>query len=117
MKLPIRNARQQQENERGRDKLMSLFPGVFITVTVEGSYQNLRRFMREIETTQQFIMISSVELVPADKQKENKTEQQRRSANRSQIRTTIRSGQFPSRITQQRLDDVYAAKRAAKLSA
>jgi hypothetical protein len=68
--------RQQQENERGRDKLMSLFPGVFVTVTVEGPYQNLRRFIREIETSQQFIMVSSVELVPADKQKEKNAEQQ-----------------------------------------
>ncbi|MEZ5428829.1 MAG: hypothetical protein R2747_21470 [Pyrinomonadaceae bacterium] len=58
--------RQQTENERGRDKLMSLFPGVYVTVTVEGSYQNLRGFIQEIETSQQFILISSVELVPAD---------------------------------------------------
>ena len=95
--------RQQQENERGRDKLMSLFPGTFITVTVEGSYQNLRRFIREVETTQQFIMISAVELVPADKQKENKTEQQQQAQQISQ------TGQFPA-DNNQRLDDVYKGK-------
>lgn len=58
--------RQQTENESGRDKFLSLFPGVFATVTVEGSYQNLRGLIREIETSEQFIIISSVELVPAD---------------------------------------------------
>lgn len=58
--------RQQTEAERGRDKLISLFPGVYVSVTVEGSYQNLRRFIREIETSDQFIMISAVELVPAE---------------------------------------------------
>lgn len=68
--------RQQPENERGRDKLMSLFPGMFVTVTVEGTYQNLRRFIREVETSQQFILVSTVELVPADKQNEKKAEVQ-----------------------------------------
>lgn len=66
---------QQPESERGRDKLKSLFPGVYVSVTVEGSYQNLRRFIREIETSGQFIMISAVELVPAEASgSENKTD-------------------------------------------
>ncbi len=60
------NSGQQTNEERGRSKYRSLFPGVYVTVTVEGSYQNLRRFIREIETGREFIVVSSVELAPSD---------------------------------------------------
>ncbi|HKX84358.1 MAG TPA: hypothetical protein VJL58_09065, partial [Pyrinomonadaceae bacterium] len=50
----------------GRSKYRSIFPGVYITMTVEGPYQNLRRFIREIETGGEFIAISAVELEPSD---------------------------------------------------
>lgn len=40
----------------------SVFPGVGITLTVEGAYGNLRRFVHDIESSRQFIVISSVEL-------------------------------------------------------
>jgi hypothetical protein len=43
-------------------KWQSLYPGIAISVTVEGQYQNLRRFIREVETDKQFIIINSVEL-------------------------------------------------------
>ncbi len=56
----------------GRAKLKSIFPGVFVTVTVEGSYQNLRGFIREIETSDQFILINTVELEPAENEEESK---------------------------------------------
>ncbi len=56
----------QAEEEKGREKYRSLYPGVYVTTTVEGSYQNLRRFIREIETGHEFLIISSVELVPSD---------------------------------------------------
>lgn len=56
----------------GRAKLKSIFPGVFVTVTVEGSYQNLRGFIREIETSDQFILINSVELEPAENEEDSK---------------------------------------------
>jgi len=59
---------QQSEGERGRDKYRSLFPGVYVSMTVEGSYQNLRRFIKEIETGQEFVVISAVQLVPSDSQ-------------------------------------------------
>ncbi len=58
----------QSEEERGREKYRSLFPGVYISMTVEGSYQNLRRFIREIETGNEFVIISSIELGPSDTQ-------------------------------------------------
>jgi Tfp pilus assembly protein PilO len=40
----------------------SIYPGVAISVTVEGQYQNLRRFIRDLETSRQFVIINSVEL-------------------------------------------------------
>jgi len=61
---------EESEGERGRTKFQSLFPGVYVTTTVEGSYQNLRRFIREIETSQQFVVISAIELEPAENEEE-----------------------------------------------
>jgi hypothetical protein len=55
-----------EEEAGGRAKLRSIFPGVFVTVTVEGAYSNLRGFIREIETSSQFIIINTVELEPAE---------------------------------------------------
>ena len=43
-------------------KWQSIYPGIAISVTVEGQYQNLRRFVRDLETNKQFIIINSVEL-------------------------------------------------------
>ncbi len=56
----------QSEEERGRTKYRSLFPGVYVTTTVEGSYQNIRRFIREIETGSDFVVVSAVELEPTE---------------------------------------------------
>ena len=57
---------QSAEEEKGRDKFRSLFPGVYVSMTVEGSYQNLRRFIRELESGDEFVVISSVQLEPSD---------------------------------------------------
>ena len=46
-------------------KWQSVYPGIVISVTVEGPYQNLRRFVRDIEANKQFIIINSVELEQA----------------------------------------------------
>lgn len=43
-------------------KWQSVFPGIGVSVTVEGQYQNLRRFIRDIEASNQFIVINAVEL-------------------------------------------------------
>ncbi|HEX8367142.1 MAG TPA: GspMb/PilO family protein [Pyrinomonadaceae bacterium] len=66
--LEINQREGQPEGEKGRAKYHSLFPGVYVTMTVEGSYQNLRRFLRDLETSQQFIIVSAVELEPAENQ-------------------------------------------------
>lgn len=60
------NAGEQTESEKGRSKYRSLFPGVYVSTTLEGSYQNIRRFIREIETGREFVIVSAVELAPAD---------------------------------------------------
>jgi Tfp pilus assembly protein PilO len=43
-------------------KWQSVYPGIAVAVTVEGQYQNLRRFVRDLETSKLFIIINSVEL-------------------------------------------------------
>jgi hypothetical protein len=60
---------EQAKQEQGRSKFRSIFPGVYVTMTLEGSYQNLRRFIREIETGSEFVIISSVELEPTETKK------------------------------------------------
>ena len=40
-------------------------------MTVEGSYQNLRGFLREIEAGREFVVVSSVEIEPTDTQKKD----------------------------------------------
>lgn len=60
----------QSESERGRSRFRSLFPGTYVTMTLEGSYANLRQFISQIETGNDFVIISSIELQPSDKQAE-----------------------------------------------
>lgn len=45
-----------------RSKWQSVYPGIAISVTVEGSYANLRRFIRDIEASNLFLIINAVEL-------------------------------------------------------
>ena len=57
---------QAEGQDNGRDRYRSLFPGVYVSMTVEGNYQNLRRFIRELESGDEFIVISTVQLEPSD---------------------------------------------------
>ncbi len=43
-------------------KWQSIYPGIAISLTVEGQYPNLRRFVQELEMNKQFVIINSVEL-------------------------------------------------------
>lgn len=52
------NVSGQSDEEKGREKFRSIYPGVYVTTTLEGSYQSLRRFIREIETGREFIIVS-----------------------------------------------------------
>lgn len=43
-------------------KWQSIYPGIAVGVTVEGPYQNIRHFVRDIETSRQFLIINAIEL-------------------------------------------------------
>ena len=43
-------------------KWQSIYPGIAVSVTVEGPYQNVRHFVRDIEVSRQFLIINAVEL-------------------------------------------------------
>jgi hypothetical protein len=60
----------EDEDKSGKAKFRSFFPGVYVTMTVEGPYPNLRRFIRELETGSEFVVVSAVELEPSDSQEE-----------------------------------------------
>ena len=77
---------QQSADEKGRSKFMSIYPGQYITMTLDGPYQNLRRFIREIETSRnQFVIISAIELEPSENKEENDpTKPQQASLNNQQ---------------------------------
>lgn len=93
--------RQESESDRGRAKFQSLFPGVYVTTTVEGSYQNLRRFIREIETSDQFVIISAIEFQPAETEQkidQTKPPQQGQQINNVQVNPMNPNGvaQYPT---------------------
>jgi len=62
----------KSEDEKGRERFRSIFPGMYVTMTVEGNYQNLRRFIRELEAGREFVIISAVQLEPSEGQHANK---------------------------------------------
>jgi hypothetical protein len=43
-------------------KWQSIYPGIAVNLTVEGQYQNVRHFVRDIESSKEFIIINAVEL-------------------------------------------------------
>jgi hypothetical protein len=68
------NAQEENKQQGSRSKFRSFFPGVYVTMTVEGPYANLRRFIREIETGSEFIVVSAVELEPSSGQEERESQ-------------------------------------------
>ena len=49
---------EQQSNA----KWQSIYPGISVSLTVEGPYQSVRHFVRDIETSRQFLIVNAVEL-------------------------------------------------------
>ena len=43
-------------------KWQSFYPGIAVMLTVEGEYQNVRRFIRDVERSRQFVVINEVEI-------------------------------------------------------
>lgn len=61
--VPGADPNQPQRREEGAQRVVqSVFPGIGITLTVEGTYQNLRHFIRDIEADRQFVVVDAVEL-------------------------------------------------------
>lgn len=52
----------ESAEKQGIAKWQSIYPGILVSVTVEGPYQNVRRFVRDIETSRHFLIINAVEL-------------------------------------------------------
>ena len=48
--------------KQSTQKWQSIYPGIAVTVTVEGPYQNIRHFVRDVETSRQFLIINAIEL-------------------------------------------------------
>ncbi len=105
-----RQAIEVSQTESGKAKFQSLFPGIYVTMTVEGSYQNLRRFISEVESSEQFVIVSAVELEPAEgEDKNNTTETTQNRPNQPQKVQTDQfgqvipnpNGQLPSAVQQQ----------------
>ena len=44
------------------NKWQSIYPGIGVNVTVEGPYQSIRHFVRDIEGSKEFLIINAVEL-------------------------------------------------------
>jgi len=44
------------------NKWQSMYPGIGVSVTVEGQYQSIRHFVRDIESSKEFTIINAVEL-------------------------------------------------------
>jgi len=51
-------------------KWQSFYPGISVMVTVEGQYQDVRRFIRDVERSKQFVVINEVELQRATQNNE-----------------------------------------------
>jgi len=43
-------------------KWQTIYPGIAVSVTVEGPYQSVRHFVRDLETSRNFLIINGVEL-------------------------------------------------------
>lgn len=78
----------QNEKQGGRDKLRSLFPGIYISITLEGDYQNLRKFIREMESSNQFVVVNTVELEGAEA-KEKREEKQKAQTQAKNVQPTV----------------------------
>ena len=63
---PIGSKLQVQPNasaeKQTHAKWQTIYPGIAVSVTVEGPYQRVRRFVRDIESNRQFLIVNEVEL-------------------------------------------------------
>jgi len=60
--VPGTSARPRAATAGNTTALQNIFPGIGISLTVEGGYASMRRFIRDVEAGRQFIVINTVEL-------------------------------------------------------
>jgi len=63
--VPGQTGAQQNLNARGagvNNKRETVFPAIDISLTIEGPYGNLRRFIRDIEQSRRFMVINGIQL-------------------------------------------------------
>jgi hypothetical protein len=48
--------------KQSNSKWQTIYPGIAVSVTVEGPYQSVRHFVRDIETSRHFLIINAIEL-------------------------------------------------------
>lgn len=54
--------RSNNAGQKGSDKWQSIYPGLSVNMTVEGTYANVRRFVRDVEASGLFLIINAVEV-------------------------------------------------------
>lgn len=59
---PGQTSTQRSSSAAGANKRQNVFPTIDISLTVEGPYANLRRFIRDIEQSRRFIVINGIQL-------------------------------------------------------
>lgn len=80
--------RKSSDEKAGKDRMQSLFPGMYVSMTVEGSYQNLRKFIRDIENSSQFVLINSVALESSETVEKRKAQEQEKAQVQSAPKVT-----------------------------
>ncbi|HEY1404650.1 MAG TPA: GspMb/PilO family protein [Pyrinomonadaceae bacterium] len=60
--VPGQRITQQAARAGNASKRESVFPAIDISLTIEGPYGNLRRFIRDIEQSRRFIVINGIQL-------------------------------------------------------
>jgi Tfp pilus assembly protein PilO len=59
---PLGNKNSAPSSRSTNNKWQSIYPGIAISVTVEGQYANLREFIHDIEASKLFVIINAIEL-------------------------------------------------------
>jgi Tfp pilus assembly protein PilO len=60
--LSTEEGQPQQKRNLANEKLLSVYPGVGVNLTVEGSYPRLRKFVTDLEQSKHFVVIDAIEL-------------------------------------------------------
>jgi Tfp pilus assembly protein PilO len=61
----VKGAEAKGTTKSAAAKWQSLYPGIAVSVTVEGQYESLRHFVHDLEISKQFLIINGVELEQA----------------------------------------------------